>query len=242
MSTVDLLARHLGSLTSHSGFSGFHDTMACVADVHQPQSLLEIGAGRNPLLAEFAASRDLSYTMNDIDEREMRLSTAAGARLVFDIGATLPEGLPTFDLIVSRSVLEHVGDVGQALVNSTRLLSPVGVALHFYPTLYALPFLVNRLLPEDLSLRVLRLVAPRDELARPKFPAKYDRCKTTRRAEAKLAVLAPDHRVTLVPYWDHEYFARIGPIDKVAARLHAVAKAKDLRSLSAYCWMVIGPR
>jgi hypothetical protein len=62
--------------------------------------------------------------------------------------------------------------------NIHTLLRPGGVALAFFPTLYAPVFMVNRMIPEKLSRAIVHALYParRDGGSDPKFPALYDHC------------------------------------------------------------------
>jgi hypothetical protein len=48
--------------------------------------------------------------------------------------------------------------------------------VHYFPTLYALPFLVNMLIPEWFSSFLLDKILPRDRYQLGKFPAYYSWC------------------------------------------------------------------
>jgi hypothetical protein len=60
--------------------------------------------------------------------------------------------------------------------NVHRMLKPGGVAFHLFPTLYAVPFLVNWLIPEPVSRGFVFLLNPVRRDNRRKFPAHYSWC------------------------------------------------------------------
>ncbi len=73
---------------------------------------------------------------------------------------------------------EHIKDGKQFHKNIFKLLDDKGVAVHFFPTLYSLPFLVNFLVPEKLATGLLYYLIPkRDFYQKAKFPAYYSWCR-----------------------------------------------------------------
>src|ERR1700721_1406514 len=54
----------------------------------------------------------------------------------------------SYDLVFSKMLCEHLPDARTFHANCLRLLRPGARAVHFFPTLYTLPFVANRLIPE----------------------------------------------------------------------------------------------
>src|SRR5690606_13722881 len=68
----------------------------------------------------------------------------------------------------------HVKDGKSYYKKLYDLLEPGGVTAHCFSTLYAFPFLVNRILPENLTDKLLNFFNPReDRYQHEKFPAYY---------------------------------------------------------------------
>lgn len=142
--------------------------------------ILEVGAGANPLFPEeFLNRHGLSYTAIDISETELSKAPACYQKIVADICSDDLNICEQFDFIFSRMLAEHVPDGVAFHRNVFRLLAPGGLAFHFFPTLWALPFIVNRLLPERLAESLLHAIQNGRErggnLA--KFPAFYNLCR-----------------------------------------------------------------
>jgi len=106
----------------------------------------------NPMLTtDFISSRNLDYVILDISENELGKAPDQYKKLAQDIMANDLSSTERFDLVFTRMLAEHVKDGELLHRNVYSLLNPGGFAVHFFPTLYAVPFLVNRLLPETLS-------------------------------------------------------------------------------------------
>ena len=120
--------------------------------------MLEIGSGANPTLspAQLEAG-GLRYTTNDLSAGELAKAGSAYDTLLLDMATASPAELPrdAFDLVFSRMVNEHVADGERYYRNIFDVLRPGGLTAHCFSTLYALPFVVNRLLPERLAGRLL---------------------------------------------------------------------------------------
>jgi len=198
--------------------------------------VLEIGGGRAPLFtASEMADLRLDYTVNDISQQQLDASppdVPSDHKLLFDIGGSIElEG--RFDLIVSKTVLEHVNDTLRAHRNTFQLLRQGGVALHFFPTLYCPPFVANRLLPEAVSRFILGRLGATHE----KFPAKYDHCVSMRSLEVELLRIGYSEAF-LVPFWGHGYFDRLPVLREVDRWLASQAMAHDFRPYSSYCYAI----
>ena len=141
------------------------------------RAVLEIGSGANPALSpmQLGAHPGLRYTTNDIDADELAKAGPAYETLHLDMASARGDALPreAYDLVFSRMVNEHVADGERYYRNIFGVLRPGGVTAHCFSTLYALPFVANRLLPEDLTSRLLDLFNPRDRYQQDKFPAHY---------------------------------------------------------------------
>lgn len=149
--------------------------------------IVEIGGGANPMIPiEDVHRLGLDYTVLDISEVELAKAPAGYRTVCADIASADLALDGTYDLAFSRMLAEHVRHGEYLHRNIARLLRPGGHALHFFPTLWAPPFVINRLIPERLSDRLLALLNPdRDRHQFGKFPAYYDWCRGPTRAQIK---------------------------------------------------------
>ena len=208
----------------------------------RPVRVLEIGGGRDPLFTpREAAEAGLELTVNDIDAGELAMAPPEFARALFDIagdlGAQAKRG--HYDLIVSQMVFEHVRDVPKAWANVHELLAPGGVALAFFPTLYAPPYVLNQIMPEAMSAALLRLFFPhRNDSVQPKFPAYYDHCRGSQERLAPMFGKIGYAESLVVPFWSHGYFRHIPLLRELDAAVQALARRRNWRWLTTYAYAV----
>ena len=203
--------------------------------------VLEVGGGRGPLFtAEEAKANGFSLAVNDIDAHELSLAPDAFEKVQFDIAGTLPPELEgRFDLVISKMVLEHVRDAPLAWANMRALLAPGGVALAFHPTLYASPFLINRLAPERLTAALLRRVFPdRHQGDYPKFPARYELCRASRDAIEPTLRSVGFSQILVAPFWGHRYYRHFPFVRDLVALVERIAEARDWRLLATYAYSI----
>lgn len=88
-------------------------------------AVCEIGGGANPRLSRADRSRRrLTYTLVDVDPRELAKPPADVCKIELDITlSTLPQ---SFDVIVTKQL--------------------GGVAIHFFPTFYSASFVLTRII------------------------------------------------------------------------------------------------
>lgn len=147
---------------------------------HDIRRVIELGGGANPTFSlDFVKENGLEYTLLDISQVELDKAPHGYMKLQADIcaeGFAIPGG---YDLAFSRMLAEHVVNGERFHRNVGALLRPGGLAFHFFPTLYAPPFVVNYLLPEAAAEWLLHLLQPGRESSGKlgKFPARYQWCR-----------------------------------------------------------------
>jgi hypothetical protein len=166
---------------SVNDFEGWYKCPAFIEEViarHAPKRVCEIGAGSNPTIGQDAINRH-QLTFRAVDEVEEELLKSGMAQTsVYDVcaaEATVP-GAP-YDLIFSRMVAEHFRDPYHAYKNMFEALSPGGLSVHCFATLYALPFVLNRMLPDRISDFLFDRFSPRNRERHDKFKAYYSHCR-----------------------------------------------------------------
>lgn len=159
-------------------YSSYDATLRQLVEDNGCHSICEVGGGANPALPlEYVTARRLRYSLLDIAPGELVKAPPGYDKIVADIGGeTVPPGGP-FDLVFSKMLAEHVPDPRRFHLNVYGLLRPGGLAFHFFPTLYALPLVANRFLPERVSTVAQQIFSPRDRVKQGKFPAYYRWCR-----------------------------------------------------------------
>lgn len=167
-------------------YTSYDATLKGLIESNNCRSICEVGGGANPALPlEYANAAHLRYCLLDIAPTELAKAPAGYDKIVADIcGETIPVGGP-FDLIFSKMLAEHVRDPRRFHRNVYALLRPGGIAFHFFPTLYALPLIANRLLPERIGTVAQRFFSPRDSVKEGKFPAYYHWCRGPNQAQIR---------------------------------------------------------
>lgn len=152
-------------------------TIAMRSDV---KKICDIGGGANPLLSlDFIKKHGLDYTVLDINEEELAKAPDEYRKIKADItDQNLDIDLGGYDLVISKFLAEHVSSGYLFHKNVLSLLREDGYAFHVFPTLYDLPFLLNRITPGNLSESLLLSIAPHrtKEGNQSKFPAYYNWC------------------------------------------------------------------
>jgi SAM-dependent methyltransferase len=142
------------------------------------QIVLDVGGGKEcPFLQDVDEPAAHLIIAFDCSEKELKHNVVDN-RVVGDAAM---KGLPfrnqSVDLIVSRSVVEHIRDNGTFFENCAQALRPGGTMIHVFPGRFAPFALANRILPNRLSRRLLDYFLPewvdRDTCG---FVAFYDRC------------------------------------------------------------------
>ncbi|OYX10552.1 MAG: hypothetical protein B7Z08_00175 [Sphingomonadales bacterium 32-68-7] len=159
-----------------TGMMGYGDELKQIVQGYPSADILELGAGRWPSFALSEMPSTIhSYTVNDISEHELSLLPEGYEKACFNVSGDAHAFRDTYDVVFSRFLAEHVPDGKAMHRNVYEVLREGGVAFHLIPTLYALPFVINKLMPERLTTPLLKLLSPRRAIS-PKFPAPYSAC------------------------------------------------------------------
>lgn len=134
--------------------------------------ILEIGGGAHPSLVN---REDLEYTIIDPDSDELSKAPEDVEKLNLML-ENLDSG-KQYDLILTKMVLEHVEHPKAFHKKIFEVLKPGGKAIHFFACRHSIPSFVNRILPEFVGDRILKLLGNRDLEDSPKYPAYYTKTK-----------------------------------------------------------------
>lgn len=141
------------------------------------QVVLDVGGGKDcpflPFVKEAGGHLIIAIDCSDV---ELRLNPYLAAKVVADAASPVfPFRKSSADLIVSRSVVEHLHDNAVFFANCARTLRPGGALVHTFPCKFAPFSLINQLLPNRATRRLLAYFHPQweDECG---FVAYYDRC------------------------------------------------------------------
>jgi SAM-dependent methyltransferase len=195
------------------------DEVEKVAEDAAVKRICDIGGGANPLLsfAQAEAAGIEEYVVTDIEAGELAKAPPEFTKVVADASAPWPEGIGSFDLVVSRFVAEHVPDPAAFHRTVFELLRPGGRAMHFFPTLYEPAFVFNRLAPEALSAKLLnRAQEGREEGGNhQKFPAYYRWCRGATKAQLgrlRSIGFSVDDYLTV---FGHGYLWKVPPLERL---------------------------
>lgn len=223
-------------------FIGWNATEGYIKELISSQklsSILEIGAGANPTISpEFINKLKLKYTISDIDDVELQKADPVYNKIIADFSSTVNIS-QKFDLVFSRMVGEHISDGKTFHKNVYNILNKGGISFHCFSTLYSLPFIINRFLPDKLSDLLLAKVAPRDQFQHGKFKAHYDWCRGPSKKMIKHFEEIGYEIIEYVGYFGHNYYKKFSLLNKLEE-----LKAKALRKyaipyLTAYAHILL---
>lgn len=230
---------------SQWGWDHYEATILGLAHQFCLRSVCEIGGGREPLFTQEQAARNgIDLIVNDIDAGELAL-TGPGLRTArFDIAGDLSEPdvrRGGYDMMVSRMVFEHVDGVERAWANIHELLAPGGVALAFFPTLWAPVFALNHVLPEKVSHAIVHTLFParRDGGRNPKFAALYDWCRGNPALLEPMLKRAGFAEIHVQRFWGHGYFDRMPGLKQADHVFNAVAARIGWNFVTTYAYVVV---
>jgi SAM-dependent methyltransferase len=160
--------------------------------------------------------KGIAYSIMDISATELQKAPVGYDKIVADAGSAGFAVNKQFDLVFSRMLIEHIRDAGQFHKNVLTLLAPGGLAVHFFPTLFTMPYIVNYLVPERLSRTLWSCFAKRDEYKNGKFPAYYSWCRGPVRSQiSKFQHIGFDVLEYRGFFGHHGYYKKIGFLKKL---------------------------
>jgi SAM-dependent methyltransferase len=202
--------------------------------------ILELGGGRSPsFMLEQLPNTVASYTVNDISADELALAGPEYEKAQFDVTGDVSKFSGQFDVVFSRTLAEHVRD-GEAMHrNVLSLLRPGGVAFHMAPTLYALPFVLNRIMPGSLSSEILYKFFPYRRTDKPKFPAYYSWCFGNPRKMERMLKRLGYSDVIVTPFYGHRYFSKIPVVRDLDRAFSWLAAKRDWSTFGSFAHFVV---
>jgi SAM-dependent methyltransferase len=196
-----------GKVDEFEGWDKFPAFIEQVIARNSAKRVCEIGAGANPAIGREAIRKyGLTFRAADQVEGELLKSEMKEA-CVYDVCASAPVPGAPYDLIFSRMTAEHFRDPERAYANMFAALEPGGLAVHSFATLYALPFVLNRMLPDRVSdLLYNRFSARADSERHGKFKAYYSHCRGPMESQLQFFRNLGYDIVEYRAYFGHKYY------------------------------------
>jgi SAM-dependent methyltransferase len=205
----------------------------------------DVGGGASPLLPlDFVEANGVDYVVVDISREELDKAPDGYAKLQADVSSPGFSAGEPFDLVFSRFVAEHVRRPDVFHRNLHEALVDGGYAVHFFPTLWALPFVLNRILPKRLTESLLLRMHPRraPEGRHGKFPAYYRWCRGPTRRQLERLEGAGFEVERYLGYFGHGYYERVGFLNAAENALAQALVRHPAPTLTAYALVVLRRR
>ncbi|MES2339656.1 MAG: class I SAM-dependent methyltransferase [Pseudomonadota bacterium] len=221
-----------------TALDGYDDQLKSIVAGYPQADILELGGGRRPSFAiSDMPSNIATYTVNDVSADELALTAPEYEKACFDVGGDASNFEGRYDVVFSRFLAEHVRNGHQMHRNVHRVLKPGGVAFHLIPTLYASPFVINRLLPERLTHKMLTTLFPIRKTISPKFPAYYSVCRGNTPGMRKTFADMGYRQVEIREFYGHYYYDRLPVIRDIENALSSIAAKNDWSWYTSYAYI-----
>jgi SAM-dependent methyltransferase len=221
-----------------TALDGYPEALRTIVADYEGGDILELGGGRRP---SFSLSdmpvRLNSYTVNDISAAELAVAPPEYRKACFDVSGDVSNFEGMYDVVFSRFLAEHVRDGYAMHRNIHKVLKPGGVAFHLIPTLWASPFIVNRLLPETLGRKLLTALFPVRKEISPKFPAYYSMCKGDTEAMRRRFAEMGYGKVEIREFYGHYYYDKLPVVKQIEGALSAMAAKNDWSWYTSYAYI-----
>lgn len=216
----------------------FNATVAArMNNAHRPTVVVDVGGGKKCDFAGLRASgADIRIVAVDISPAELEHNVDVDEKRVADVTSGLPFADEEGDLIVSRSVLEHLRDLEAFVRDANRVLKPGGSFIHLLPSRFSLVSIVNRLLPNAAARKILQVAIPGSR-GRLGFPAFYDRCYPSA-LEQMLVRQGFEVEAMHLGFHQRDYFDFVFPLFLVSALYELLVFKLGLRDLCAVILVV----
>jgi len=218
-------------------FVDYGETVIQHVNSRPSQIVIDIGGGKSCPFAKLVnAASNARIVAVDISGEELRQNREVGLRVVGNLMGEIPLASEAADIIVSRSVLEHLEDVDSFMRECFRVLKAGGRTIHLLPSKYALFAILNRMLPNAVSKRLIALFHP-GSAGICGFPAFYDRCYFS--AMKRLFEQNGFRIVRMeVGYDQSGYYSFFLPFYLLSALYEMLVHALRLRNLGAHVLVV----
>ncbi len=213
-------------------FGAYRKIGTIVLSHPQVSRVADVGAGKE---WQFPAYYKSWYGIHliglDIDGDEMVGNAALDERIVCDAVEAIPLPDASVDVVMVHSGIEHFHDNERFLRNVFRILRPGGFMLAQFPGRYAPFAIANRLLPDWVAKKVLKVsMGETDALG---FKAYYDR--TNYKAFSKLARDAGFHETYHLPgYFSSSYFEFFSPLFVLSYAYDMLRYSAGNREIASY--------
>jgi SAM-dependent methyltransferase len=223
--------------------ANYKRTVTDFCKIFAARRLIEIGGGRDPLFGLREIEQlGVEMTINDISAGELAVLPPGYRTARFDVAgdaSSLADFRNSFDFAFSRMVFEHVADGQRGWTNLYELLAPGGVALTYIPTLYSLPFVVNKLLPDKLAAGIVKSVYKhRTDEDDPVFPARYSWCYADARMPKMLSSIGY-REIFIQPFYAHGYYKPFPMIHRVHRWFADIARRYDWRATASFAYIAV---
>jgi SAM-dependent methyltransferase len=201
----------------------------------------DVGGGARPLVPlPLVEKFELEYVVLDESSEELDQAPAGYERAHASIVdsraiATLVGERGAFDVVVSRWTAEHVPDGRRFHQEVYNLLRPGGTAIHFFPTLYSPPFVLNRVLPESVSGPLLSTGQPH----RSKFRPYYSWCRGPSERQLRRLRSVGFSVDRYVGYFGHGYFKRVKPLHLAERAFAKRLLRRPVTSMTSFALIVL---
>ena len=199
-------------------------------------SILDVGGGAHPMFSlEYIISERLDYTVLDISQEELARAPHQYNKCLMDIAAANVSFERTFDFVFSRFMAEHVNDAAQLHANIYNALRPGGVAVHFFPTLYAIPFVVNWLLPNWMATQFLN----EERRAKGKFPAYYKWCVGPNPKSVRRFTELGYDVIEYSGFFGHGYYDSVPLLRKIHGWVREKVLKYRIGTFTSFAWIIL---
>jgi SAM-dependent methyltransferase len=176
--------------------------------------ICDVGGGARPILKLGRIRKQgLDYIVLDESQGELDRSPgyvrAQGSILDTPRIREIARASGPFDAVITRWTAEHIPD-GKGFHESVfELLRPGGRALHLFPTLYSVPFVINGILPTTISAKLLYSLFPRRQH---KFVPFYSWCRGPSARQLERLRSVGFEIEFYGGYFGHDFYARVKPL------------------------------
>jgi hypothetical protein len=202
----------------------------------------DVGGGARPVMRlEGIERRGLDYLVIDASSAELARAPAGYARATASILdgpaiAAVREQHGGFDLVISRWTAEHLRSGRRFHENVLALLEPGGRAVHLFPTLYAPPFLLNRLLPSTLASWLLFSTCPDRSK---KFVPYYSWCRGPTASQLRRLESVGYEVERYNGYFGHSFYHRVPPLEAAQKAFNSLMLSHPLPALTSFALVVL---